>query len=393
MNKTNRILLIEFCNFENYPIGGYLSFAKNLLTSFKNELALVGISTSSKDPVGRWFKKDINGIEHDYFALARYTNIKKTKHIIPDRLVIFILLKFYRKRISAININNVFLQRPEILIATKNFNFTNICFRFAGLENPLAISKYWYTKYLAESFDKIFFASFKKVKLILATGDDNAIEEMLVRSKGKLKSNNLKKFPTRIDTEIFKPFNKKDTRLSLNIPENKLMITTVGRLSLLKGWPFMIDSFIQFNMSYPNSVLYFIGEGEDLEKINEYINERNFSKKIKLVGKKNPKVIADYLNSADLFIMGSYKEGWSTTLLEASACGVPVCTTNFSSSKDIIKPGINGYVIDEHNINEFAQIMEKALSLNRSALPIKSEINKYAVSELKNDILNQWEII
>lgn len=392
MIKTKRILLIEFCNFENYPIGGYLSFAKNLLISFKQELALVGISTSKEDPIGTWFKKNINGKEFDYFALTRYNNTNKTKHIIPDRLVIFILLKFYRKKISAININNVFIQRAEILIATKKFHFTNICFRFAGLENPLAVSKYWYTKYLAISFDKIFFSSFKKVKLILATGDANAINNMLLRSKGKINMKNMKKFPTRINTEIFKPLNKNEKKFLLNIPEKEILITTVGRLSLLKGWVFMIDSFIEFSKSYPESLLYFIGEGEDFDKINDYIITRNLTNKVKLAGKQAPEIIADYLNASDIFIMGSYKEGWSTTLLEASACGVPVCATNFSSAKEIVKQGLNGYVIDNHDVLDFARIMEKALNISRTKLPLKEEIQKYAVSELKNDILTQWEI-
>ena len=47
-----KILLIEFCNYEDYPIGGYVSFAKNLMATFKNDLILIGITTQKQDPVG-----------------------------------------------------------------------------------------------------------------------------------------------------------------------------------------------------------------------------------------------------------------------------------------------------------------------------------------------------
>jgi len=36
------VLLIEPCDFERFPVGGQLSFAKQMMTTFGNRLALVG---------------------------------------------------------------------------------------------------------------------------------------------------------------------------------------------------------------------------------------------------------------------------------------------------------------------------------------------------------------
>ncbi|HEV2833002.1 MAG TPA: hypothetical protein VGW31_13560, partial [Hanamia sp.] len=179
MGEQKKILLIDFCNYEDYPIGGHLSFAKNMILSFQNELVLIGITTHKEDPIGRWFKKNINGITYDFFALARYDKTK-TKHYIPDRLVSYFLLKYFKRKILTKNIQNVFIQRTDILQAVKNFGFKNICYRFAGLENPLKFSKYWYAKFAAKFFDKEFFSSFKNVQLILASGDRNSIEQMSI---------------------------------------------------------------------------------------------------------------------------------------------------------------------------------------------------------------------
>lgn len=385
-----KILIIDFCNYTDYQIGGHLSFAKNLITAFGEELALVGITTDTEDPIGRWFKKTINGKTFDYFALKRY-NTLKTKHLIPDRLVCFLLLRYFKKRILEINIKNVFIQRHEILPAVSKFNYENICYRFPGLESPLSISKYWIGKYISNQFDKLFFDSFRRVNLIIAAGDDYAIDDMAERSKGKIRRDRVIKFPTRINTDIFKPADKTESRRTLNISENNTIITTTGRLASFKGWKLMIDSFKIFEKTTPNSVLYFIGEGEDYSKIQEYISVNSLAGKVILAGKKGPKEIATFLSASDLFIMGSSKEGWSTSLIEAIACGIPACVTNFSSAKDIIVEGKNGYVVNEFDTELFAQKMHSAIQLPS---PVdNSSIQEYSVSRLRNDLLKIWKLI
>lgn len=52
----NKFLLIEGCDFVDYPTGGQLSFARQMMRTFGNRLALVGISTDDT-PVGVWLKK------------------------------------------------------------------------------------------------------------------------------------------------------------------------------------------------------------------------------------------------------------------------------------------------------------------------------------------------
>ena len=390
MNIQKRILVIDFCNYQDYPIGGYLSFAKNLIEAFEQKLILVGITTEPNDPIGKWYKKEINGFVFDYFAVARYSK-SVTKHILPDRLAIFLLLKYYKKNIQEIEVNNVFIQRQEILLAVQNFNFKNICYCFAGLENPLAISKYRFAPFWARKFEGFFFSSLKDVMVILASGDEKSIDGMVERSNGIVKRNSVIKFPTRINTEIFYTSDKNSLRKKLNISENVIVIITTGRLASLKGWRFMIDCFLLFEKEKGNCIFYIIGDGEDMQKIKYYIEFKNLTEKIKLLGSKPPEELAMYLNASDLFIMGSYKEGWSTSLSEAIACGVPSCVTDFSSAKEIIVEGANGYVIQDHNEDSFVKGMHAALSIPK---PIyNSNVLAFASKKLKDDLFKIWELI
>lgn len=389
MLKEKRILIIDFTNYEAYPIGGYLSFARSMMEAFGSDLALVGITTCNEDPIGKWFKKIINGTVYDFFAITRYKKLK-TRHLIPDRLVGYSLVRYFQNRIFKININNIFLQRQELLMAVKGLESRNICFCFAGLENPLSISKYQYAPYISNWFERAFFKQLKNVKTILASGDDTAIKEMIIRSRGGLSKEQVIKFPTRINTNIFRPLNRYEARDKLCLSKTATILVTTGRLATLKGWKFMVDSFILFEKTKPNSILYFIGEGEDKEKLKAYIYINNLADKIILTGKKRPDEVALYLNASDLFIMGSYKEGWSTSLIEAIACGLPACVTDFSSAREIIGEGRNGFVANEHDPNLFMQLMSKALKIPRPVL--NDNIMLLSSDRLKSDLLKYWEL-
>jgi len=390
MVVKNRILVLDFCNYDDYPMGGYLTFAKNMMFSFADDLALVGITTTYGDPIGKWFKKDIDGIQYDFFALAYYSKLK-TKHIIPDRLVSYLLIKYYQKAIREIGIQNVFIQRQEVLQAASSMHFLNICYCFAGLENPLSISKYWYAHHAAQFFEQKFFKCLKGVTTILASGDEDAIAEMIQRSKGSVERSKVVKFPSRINTNIYKPNLDSGSRARLGIPEFAKVVITVGRLAWLKGWKFMLDSFVIYNKIVPESIFYFVGNGEDMSRIKKYVEEMGLSENVFLAGKKDAYEIAEYLNASDLFIMGSYKEGWSTALIEAIACGIPACVTNFSSAKEIIIEGKNGYVIEDHNPELFAEGMFEASKLTR---PVFNEnVRAFSANRLKDDLLKHWTLI
>ena len=390
MKTIKRILLIDFCNYNDYPIGGYLTFANNLKQAFGDELILVGITSETDDPVGKWFKKDINGSIYDYFAIARYSKAK-TKHIIPDRIVIYGLLKYYRKEILSFDAKNVFIQRQEVLLAVQKYNFANICYRFAGLDNPLSISKYWFSHAVAKPFEKVFFKSLKKVNTILASGDGSAINEMIQRSKHLISRDDVIQFPTRINTDIFFTSDKMEARQHLGIDKSSTIILTSGRLAWFKGWKFMIDCFEAFLKRIPNSKLYFVGEGEDMSKIQNYIDLKGLKELVYLVGRQRSEKVSMYLNASDLYIMGSYQEGWSTSLSEAIICGIPSCVTNFHSANEIVIEGKNGFVVAGHQVDPFVDGMINAINIPK---PIYNQhIIAFASNRLKTDLLNAWPLI
>ena len=138
--------------------------------------------------------------------------------------------------------------------------------------------------------------------------------------------------------------------------------------------------------------MIFIGDGEDEQKIRNYIHQIKMDDAIELQGKKKPKEIAACLNSSDAFIMGSYTEGWSTTLVEACACGIPCVVTDFSSASAMVHNGKNGYIVQSRDEQVFAQSMLDVLKLDRKAvIDYDKQFERYALSHLKDELLNILE--
>ncbi len=364
-----KILFIELCNYKDYPLGGHLSFAKHLTRAMQGDMDLIGYTTDSEIPLGKWVQMTISGYNYNIFNVSYIHHNSSSKPIIPKRITAYLSLRKYIGHINFDIYERIIIQTPEVLFAIPNQYMGKVCLIMPGVENPLRISRYKIARYFTKLYDRIFFQKALLVKCVLAAADKEAIDDFEKRSNGLLKSP-VYQFPTRYDADIFNIKENSALRKRHNISENDIIIVTTGRLNWFKGWKLMIDAFKIFKMMHDNSKLYFIGDGEDREKIKEYVKANKLDDAVLLLGQQTPEMVSIYLNIADLFIMGSYKEGWSTSLVEAVACGIPCVVTNFSSAKEMVTNGINGYVIDTRDEHIFANQMENAIALPKENVMI-----------------------
>lgn len=378
-------IFIELCNFLDHPLGGHLSFAKHLTRAMQGNLHLVGITTNDSDPIHQWYARTIEGSNYTVFNVYRTIRNAK-KPLIPTRISDYYKLKKCINKLHLEKYNNIIVQTPEVLMTIPDKYLHNVILIMPGVENPLSISRYKIARKFQKPYDKLFFNRAHKVRKILAAADMQSIKACIKRSKGKITAQQIIQFPTRYDGNIFKIKDKESLKKQYNFATDKRIIVTTGRLNWFKGWKFMIDSFRFFLKSTPNATLFFIGDGEDRSKIEAYIVSLNLTEKIKLIGYQSLNIISDYLNMADLFIMGSYKEGWSTSLVEAVACGTPCVVTDFSSATEMVHDNINGYVVFERNEQIFANKMNDAFSLtNENLTQEATKIQNLAVSNMKRE--------
>ncbi|MEM4522381.1 MAG: glycosyltransferase family 4 protein [candidate division WOR-3 bacterium] len=392
-SNIDRFILIECCNFENFPVGGQLLFAKQIMKVYKEKVALVGLTSSLNDKIGVWQEKEFDGKNY-LFLPVKFVKVSYKKPIIPLRLqCLFALLK-HRRKILELGINKVFTQCPEALFVISSLNFANICYNAAGLNNPLKASRYKWARLFTRIFEVFFYRNLRKAKLILASADEEEIEKFKSKKPWYLYHVPIYHFPTRVNTDIFKPRDMKECRKILNLDPNKLIIVTVGRISKVKGWDFLLETLSLIKEKKPNVLLVFVGDGEDKNKLIDYSSNKGLQNNIIITGAIDASTVSLWINAAELVWVGSTLEGWSLAMLEAIACGKPIVSTNVSGAKDLIVPWKNGFIVEERNPQYFAEYTFKALELDpkivkETCLEITE---KYSIKTLKNDLDSLWLI-
>ena len=377
-----KVMIIEACDFNGFPMGGQLSHALHLVQVFGDRLALVGVSTDDT-PVGAWTKKKVAGIVFDYFSVGRVDSSVK-KPLIPRRLDAFLRLKYYKRQILSLGVDCAYVLAPEVMIAISRWGL-RICYSFSGVENPLAMPRYRFGKLLAAPFEKLLFSSLANhTELIIAAADKNAIEKMLSRSQGLLNSSKIIQFHTSVDTTIFNI--DRGTR-----DDVQPVFISCGRLNHVKGWDLILQAFIKVKNKLPLAHLYFLGDGEDRNILEAQIAEAGLQSAVIVKGFVDQVTVASLLNASKVFVLGSHREGWPTAILEAMACGLPVVSTRVSSVGDLIEEGSNGYVVATRNPEEFAAKMLAALELENPNYVSFAIAQRYALDKLGSELKALWK--
>lgn len=381
-------LLIEGCNFEDYPVGGQLSFAKQMMTAFGNRAALVGISTDDT-PTGRWVQKDFGGVEYCYFAMAKRVPSGR-RPLIPGRLSNYWNVWRHRREILSLGVGKAFVQAAEALMVVSNWGLESLCYRFPGVQNPLLAPRYAYGRMLANVFDRKLFAALRRADVILASADEEAIAGLVERSRGSLSRERILQFPTRVDTDQFHPVPILEARAELGILTPGPVLVSVGRINLHKGWRLLLESLALLLRTHVDARLFFVGDGEDRSELEEAAARQGLAGQVAVTGFLPALQVAAYVNAADVFLVGSEKEGWSLAMLEALACGKAIVSTPVSGAREMISHGQNGIVVDRRTPEAMVDAIEKCLRLPDATAVSLGMADKYAVKNLCRDILAVW---
>jgi len=184
---------------------------------------------------------------------------------------------------------------------------------------------------------------------------------------------------------------------SIPVPEvrtradRKVKIITVGRLRPEKGYDRLLDIIKAFQQRGKYDFLYHIVGDFPTPEIERMIirktNELGLKDSIVFHGHKDAPM--DELHDSDLFLQGSYYEGFPNAVLESCASGVPVVAYDVpGGTREIIKPGFNGYLVEDNNVEGFVDKMILALETNWKPLEMAEDVHQRFGQE---KILAQYE--
>ena len=381
-------LLMEPTDFVAFPVGGQTSFCRQMMSAFGNRLALVGFSTDDT-PVGRWQQKTFDGISYQFFSVKRVTP-QARKPLVPLRITSYRAFRRYRRQILSLGVRNAFTQAPETLLATYHENWNSYCYASPGIQNALDMSRYPWARLIATTYERRFARALSTVQLILAAADQKEIDGFVERTKNIVPASRISTFPTRVDTDFFHPDASSRVRRQLGIPADIPLIVSCARLSRRKGWDLVLAAFVLFQKTHPTARLVYLGDGEDRLNLTTAIQNAGLQDHVTLAGFQPPSAITQYNAACDVFVNGSYYEGWPVAQLEALACGAALVSTDVSGARDLIRNGANGFLLPDRNPQTMANALADALTLPDRVAVSRSIADRYAVKNLAEELGALW---
>lgn len=167
--------------------------------------------------------------------------------------------------------------------------------------------------------------------------------------------------------------------------QNNKIVICVGKISYQKGQDLLQKAWKKLYSKYPDWELHLYGN-ENLK----FLDTRNLKNNIfHFQAAKN---IEEKYEESSIYAMSSRFEGFGMVLIEAMSCGLPVISFDCPHGpKDIISDGEDGFLIENGNIEKFAE----KLQLLMSDFELRQKMGKAASQNSKiynaNIIVKQWD--
>jgi glycosyltransferase involved in cell wall biosynthesis len=145
-------------------------------------------------------------------------------------------------------------------------------------------------------------------------------------------------------------------------------------LAKQKGHLRILEVLSGLNLPFKYTI---VGDGPEKETIFNRIKELGLTDRIHHIpfSSEVPKLLAEH----DVFLQGSYVEGFPNALLESCAVGTPVLAFNAPGGIDeIIEPGINGFIAED--VIDYRLKLEKLIP----------EIQHWHRSDVSNSVYRRY---
>jgi len=169
--------------------------------------------------------------------------------------------------------------------------------------------------------------------------------------------------PNPIDTQKFKPIDKKVARNLCQLPENKKLILS-GAIGIdhdpNKGYEHFFKAIEKLNIQDTEIVL--TGTLKQDSRLSKFF-------KCHYMGRLTDDIslIALY-NSCDIMVVPSIQENLSNSIMESLSCGTPVVGFDIGGNSDMVDHMQNGYLANPYNTDDLASginwVLDKSVYSN-----------------------------
>lgn len=165
-----------------------------------------------------------------------------------------------------------------------------------------------------------------------------------------------------VNTDRFIPSEETRTQVRKELDlTNKVVFTFMGRANKEKGIYELLEAFNTIALTHEEAFLLFFGSDEDgcLNTVSQYSNIKD-GKNFLFYGRTPTPGI--HLQASDVFVMPSYREGFGSSVIEASCLGLPVICSDAYGVMDAMVEGETGLRCKVADVSTLQSAMEKLLN-------------------------------
>ena len=154
--------------------------------------------------------------------------------------------------------------------------------------------------------------------------------------------------PNGVDEHTFTPVaedEKQDAKRLLGYPQ-KVLVTYTGSMKRQKGLDVLLKAWRQVSRVRGDAQLLMVGKTKpeaEFRYLTELARALGIERSVTFTGETHD--VRNYLRATDVFVLPSYLEGLSNSMLEALSCGLPTVVTDVPGLEDIIAHGVNGWIV------------------------------------------------
>ena len=164
--------------------------------------------------------------------------------------------------------------------------------------------------------------------------------------------------PNAVDTERFTPPEDRPPR-GAPLSDEPLLLYH-GRVDRRKGVLVLLDAFAQLNAERPLR-LAVSGIGPDLDAVTERVAELGLGDKVDIVGYSPNDAVPSVYRRGEVFVTPTFAEGFSSTILEAMATGLPIVSTRAVGVVDCLRHEENALLSEVGDAGSLAAELRRML--------------------------------
>ena len=164
-----------------------------------------------------------------------------------------------------------------------------------------------------------------------------------------------------VDIERYKPnCDLQWFRNEFGLSEENKAVGMIAQLILRKGHRYVFEAIPAICETHPETRFLLFGKGPLEQELKEQCQRHGLEKYVQFVGFRDD--LDRVLPCLNVVAHPADMEGLGVSLLQASACGVPIVATPAGGIPEIVRDGENGYLVPKADVNGIADRLAQLLS-------------------------------